>query len=1350
MSHGDNWLKFTVQDFTNISDNPLSDYTHIFQYFSDWIDGIQASTSGDTWRPIEVNGLGVKGSDLTSGAINFGSDSNHNVVFSYDNSTIMANVDLDLSGYVPTSRKINNKALISDITLTYSDIGAASSSHTHSNYVTIDTDQNITGLKTFTQRPLSNTVYTQLEYIESSATSTSVYPYIKTGVRRGTTYSDTESLSCVFDGYFTASQTLGFFGYDGGGQLGQRNGYWSTEGGNSNVSALTRATVLQVINFSGNYDRLYIGGSQIATRTISTAASHSINGDYPLFVAYNGNYTYQPAKARLYSFKMYIGDYYTSPSSCTLIRDFIPAKSSTGEIGLLDLVENKFYVNSGTENFIAGPDVTTVTTASPLVITADVSKVGFSNNYNDLDNKPSIPSVNNVTITLQQNGVTVDSFTLNQSNSKTINFTTPTKDSDLTNDRYVRYDAAQTLSTDQQTTARSNIGAGTSNFTGYTASNKLSTNYINNVAGWTAVTESTVNSWGFTKNTGTVTSVDSVSPSSGNVALSAVRYVSQSLTDAQKTQARTNIGAGTSNFTGYSLTNQLSGYFIDNVQGWTSNTGTVSSVNQKSPGVNGNVTIGVDDISGLGSTLTQLSSDIANRVPYDDIQTTSASDSTKIPTIAYVSDMIGSSTEAIKAIEDVTELPIGSAINEHKFYRLSTFGEEIIIPIPSDDTTAFSNIVFNTALSVDEVTSIITNPSIAYIDVPAEQSPVGRASLMYSINFGNHQKKYQYTIVWVTDLDLAFIANETMLESMSSGSQTDDDQLIWTNNSGALGVILGGVSLTDGWDPMATGILMDPIAPIYFLNDDTEVHVSNDLLKNLVYCTKMTNTLKIKEIYEDNVAGTTHTQYIKNNLGTLKLNVVDTMPTTVNTALMLVYTGLANYTIWATDNNNYAIVALFVENTSATRITPYLLGALITDPDSDNPTINTSYAAIGPVGPVMSNFLGETYGTITADVEPIKNIVLYHHKDDTWYDVGSGLDPRFVVGTTAEIAAMSDDELQGKVVILTDETENYQSTLEAIQEQVSSAMVNVAHISDIPRLEINGVATNRINIQTGITDGFAKSVSWTSTEWIQSGQATADSSNNIDITAALHEITSQVTRNYQSQLLTNTSQTWESVLASWPYQFHYLYQYGTGTDTESHIVWLDTTHWTGIPRFDVTAFLFNNGSSIGAQRKSVIALNDDIYTWTPETLVTEQGSIFSSITTHSSSITDPQLYHNTGGSLSIIQSVILRNTNAATDYQVLVPNVANVVDMSPWFENLPDVVTAAGQTLGTNTIVLGSGSQTVKSSNYIITSDTSHITGSASAAANEIPTAAAVHDAIATVNNLRASYSSGILTLTVE
>lgn len=45
---------------------------------------------------------------------------------------------------------------------------------------------------------------------------------------------------------------------------------------------------------------------------------------------------------------------------------------------------------------------------------------------------------------------------------------------------------------------------------------------------------------------GLVTSVDSINPVSGNISLSAVRYVSQTLTDTQKTQARTNISAAAS------------------------------------------------------------------------------------------------------------------------------------------------------------------------------------------------------------------------------------------------------------------------------------------------------------------------------------------------------------------------------------------------------------------------------------------------------------------------------------------------------------------------------------------------------------------------------------------------------------------------------------------------------------------------------------------------------------------------------------------------------------------------------------------------------------------------------------
>ena len=59
----------------------------------------------------------------------------------------LGTTEVDLSGYVPTSRTINNKALTEDITLTPADVGAQPAG----NYVTTDTAQTISEAKTFTK-----------------------------------------------------------------------------------------------------------------------------------------------------------------------------------------------------------------------------------------------------------------------------------------------------------------------------------------------------------------------------------------------------------------------------------------------------------------------------------------------------------------------------------------------------------------------------------------------------------------------------------------------------------------------------------------------------------------------------------------------------------------------------------------------------------------------------------------------------------------------------------------------------------------------------------------------------------------------------------------------------------------------------------------------------------------------------------------------------------------------------------------------------------------------------------------------------------------------------------------------
>ena len=63
-----------------------------------------------------------------------------------------------------------------------------------------------------------------------------------------------------------------------------------------------------------------------------------------------------------------------------------------------------------------------------------LSTVATSGSYNDLSNKPTIPTVNNKTLTIQKNGTTVNTFTANSASDVTANITVPTAVSELTND----------------------------------------------------------------------------------------------------------------------------------------------------------------------------------------------------------------------------------------------------------------------------------------------------------------------------------------------------------------------------------------------------------------------------------------------------------------------------------------------------------------------------------------------------------------------------------------------------------------------------------------------------------------------------------------------------------------------------------------------------------------------------------------------------------------------------------------------------------------------------------------------------------------------------------------------------
>lgn len=75
-----------------------------------------------------------------------------------------------------------------------------------------------------------------------------------------------------------------------------------------------------------------------------------------------------------------------------------------------------------------------LTALNDYALTSSLATVATTGSYNDLSDKPTIPTVNNAALTIQKNGSTVATFTANASAAVNANISVPTKTSDLTND----------------------------------------------------------------------------------------------------------------------------------------------------------------------------------------------------------------------------------------------------------------------------------------------------------------------------------------------------------------------------------------------------------------------------------------------------------------------------------------------------------------------------------------------------------------------------------------------------------------------------------------------------------------------------------------------------------------------------------------------------------------------------------------------------------------------------------------------------------------------------------------------------------------------------------------------------
>lgn len=150
-----------------------------------------------------------------------------------------------------------------------------------------------------------------------------------------------------------------------------------------------------------------------------------------------------------------------NPVQNKVINSALNAKANSSDIPTKtsDLTNDSGFITGYTET----DPIFSASIASGIT-SADISawngKSNFSGSYNDLTNKPTIPTVNNATLTIQKNGTNVQTFTANATSNKTANITVPTKTSDLTNDSDFVEDASYVHTDNNYTTAEKNKLAG--------------------------------------------------------------------------------------------------------------------------------------------------------------------------------------------------------------------------------------------------------------------------------------------------------------------------------------------------------------------------------------------------------------------------------------------------------------------------------------------------------------------------------------------------------------------------------------------------------------------------------------------------------------------------------------------------------------------------------------------------------------------------------------------------------------------------------------------------------------------------------------------------------------------------
>lgn len=228
------------------------------------------------------------------------------------------------------------------------------------NCVDIESEQEVGGVKTFTQRPLVKVgaallpeKYQQIEYVESTGTQ-----YIDTGFTPASyenVTAEVQYLYTVIPGdpnpyaYVmgvrgSSTDRFDLIGMD---RATQYTRIGTARSAPTGINIKTYEKYTQSVNVRSH--TLTING---ASYGMTYESPTTVQSPLRLFSTSqnDGSGSMWNMSGRVYYCKLYEND--------ELVRDYVPAyDKETKEVGMYDLISNTFYTNQGTESFIAGKDV---------------------------------------------------------------------------------------------------------------------------------------------------------------------------------------------------------------------------------------------------------------------------------------------------------------------------------------------------------------------------------------------------------------------------------------------------------------------------------------------------------------------------------------------------------------------------------------------------------------------------------------------------------------------------------------------------------------------------------------------------------------------------------------------------------------------------------------------------------------------------------------------------------------------------------------------------------------------------------------------------------------------------------